>query len=159
MRDLNERLRAGLTPAQQEKLGDLTEVTQQLAHYDAPEPEAADHARLLAALDSALAPATASQPVDTTAPPSQGIQAWLRLAWSQAALIEAPFWWASGIVFMIGLALIMLGRDGILAMTLVFLAPVLSATGVAYAFRPETRTLWELERLTPVRPLALLMHG
>jgi len=86
----------------------------------------------------------------------RGLRAWLNLVSSQAALLQPPFWWAGGLVLLLGLIVALLEGDGLLSLTFVLLTPVLSAAGVAYAFRPETRTLWELERLTPINPLELL---
>lgn len=150
MNDRVERLTAGLDDEQRQSLGDLQELVALLADYDGPaEPGPRDRARLLTALERHLPPAP--EPV-----PRRGLQAWLKLAWSQAAILRAPFWWAGGLVLLLGLVVALVEGDGLLTLIFVFLTPVLSAAGVAYAFRPETRTLWELERLTPVNPLELL---
>lgn len=158
MNDKSKRLTAGLDPAQREALGDLEDVVEALAgDGEAPEPSPTDHARLLATLEPYLPPST---PV-----PAKGSEAERQLSaivsrawsvvWTQTALLRAPFWWA-GALLLLGLGGVLLKGNGLLPLIFVFLTPVLSAAGVAYAFRPETRTLWELERLTPVRPLELL---
>jgi hypothetical protein len=152
MNDDVERLTTELDSTQREALGDLDELVDLLAAYDAPpDPGPQEHARLLAALDCHL-PA----PYLREAEPRWNLRAWLELAWSQARLLSAPFWWASGLVLLLGLATALLEGEGLLVLTFLFLTPVLAAAGVAYAFRPETRTLWELERLTAVNPLELL---
>jgi hypothetical protein len=152
MNDDVERLTTELDSTQREALGDLDELVDLLAAYDAPpDPGPQEHVRLLAALDCHL-PA----PYLREAEPRWNLRAWLELAWSQARLLSAPFWWASGLVLLLGLATALLEGEGLLVLTFLFLTPVLAAAGVAYAFRPETRTLWELERLTAVNPLELL---
>jgi hypothetical protein len=152
MDDSVKRLTAGLDEEERESLGDLEDLTRLLAGYDLPpeaDPGPQEHARLLAALEPHLpSPAPVAE--------RRGVRAWLNLVGSQVALLQPPFWWAGGLVLLLGLIVALLEGDGLLALTFVLLTPVLSAAGVAYAFRPETRTLWELERLTPINPLALL---
>jgi hypothetical protein len=148
MHDDVERLTEGLDEAQREELGDLAGLARSLAGYDAPEPGSRDRARLLAALEPHLPAPVGAQP--------RRARGWLSLIRSQAALLQPPFWWAGGVVLLLGLIVALLERDGLLALAFVLLTPVLAAAGVAYTFRPETRTLWELERLTPVNPLELL---
>ncbi|MFP4345974.1 MAG: hypothetical protein ACLFU8_14860 [Anaerolineales bacterium] len=150
--DSVERLTAGLDEEELESLGDLEDLTRLLAGYDLPpeyEPGPREHARLLAALEPHL---PAPSPVEER----RGLRAWLNLVDSQAALLQPPFWWAGGLVLVLGLIVALLEGDGLLSLTFVLLTPVLAAAGVAYAFRPETCTLWELERLTPINPLELL---
>jgi hypothetical protein len=148
MRDNAEQLTDGLDEAQRESLGDVSRLADLLAAYSVPsEPGSHDDARLLAALAPYL-PAPEQ--------PGRSVIAWLTLAWSQARLLQAPFWWAGGMMLALGLILTLVNGDGLSALIFIFLTPVLAAAGVAYAFRPETETLWELERLTPTDPLALL---
>lgn len=148
MRDNAEQLTDGLDEAQRESLGDVSRLADLLAAYAVPsEPGSHADARLLAALDPYL-------PVPDQ--PDRSMSTWLTLAWSQARLLQAPFWWAGGMMLALGLILTLVNGDGLSALIFIFLTPVLAAAGVAYAFRPETKTLWELERLTPTDPLTLL---
>ncbi len=145
-----ERLTAGLDDEQRQSLGDLQELADLLASDEGGlEPGPRDHARLLAAIEPVLPPARAREP-------HRSPRAWLALAWSQAALLHAPLWWAGGLVLLLGLAAAAVEGGSSLALLFVLVTPVLAAGGVAYAFRPETRTLWELERLTPVGAAELL---
>jgi hypothetical protein len=151
MNDDVKRLSAGLDEAQRQKLGDLEPLADLLAAYSLPtEPGAEEEVRLLAALEQQL-PTPAEK-----AEPEWSIRAWLELAWSQTMVAQAPFGWAGALVLLLGLVAALFRADAILALAFVFLAPILAAGGVAYVFRPETLTLWELERLTPVNPLELL---
>jgi hypothetical protein len=148
MRDNAEQLTDGLDEAQRESVGDVSRLADLLAAYSVPsEPGSHADARLLAALDPYL-------PVPDQ--PDRSMSTWLTLAWSQARLLQAPFWWAGGMMLALGLILTLVNGDGLSALIFIFLTPVLAAAGVAYAFRPETETLWELERLTPTDPLTLL---
>lgn len=150
MNDRVERLTAGLDDEQRQSLGDLQELADLMAGDDgAFEPGPRDHARLLAAIERHLPPAPAREPL-------RGPQGWLALAWSQAALLQAPFWWAGVLVLLLGLAAAAVEGGSSLALVFVLMTPVLAAGGVAYAFRPETWTLWELERLTSVGVAELL---
>jgi hypothetical protein len=146
MNERSKRLVDGLDATRRAELGDLSAVEALLQSYDAPQPGAADTSRLLANLEPFLA----------QSPPKNGLAHWRRLARSQARLLEKPFWLASGLVFVIGLLLALLDGEGALAVLFVFLSPAAAAAGVAYAFRPETRTLWELEKISPTHPLELL---
>ncbi|MFW6135718.1 MAG: hypothetical protein ACOC7N_02725 [Chloroflexota bacterium] len=159
MNDKSERLTAGLDPAQREALGDLEELAEVLASDGGtPDPSPTDHARLLAALEPYLPPLTPAPANGSKSerPLSTIVSRAGSAMWAQAALLRAPFWWAGALVLLLGLGAALLKGSGLLPLLFVFLTPVLAAAGVAYAFRPETRTLWELERLTPVRPLELL---
>lgn len=152
MNDKVGKLTTGLDETQQQALGDLDELAKLLTTYETPpEPNAEDHARLLATLE----PYMPAQPPGEAAA-NQDLRAWMALAWSQAKLVQAPFWWAGGLVLLLGLVTALLDKGDLLTLMWIFLAPVLSVAGVAYAFRPETSTLRELERLTPVNPLVLL---
>lgn len=136
-----------LTPEQRAELGDLQPVYERLAAYDAPEP---DHDRLLATLK----PLLAQPPV--VKPGRFGWHDWLRLAWAQTALLEMPFWGASVLLTLLGLALGVGYGGATAALCLFFLSPLIAVGGVAYIFRPATRTLWELERLSRYQPFELL---
>jgi hypothetical protein len=146
MNERSKRLVDGLDAARQAELGDLSAVEALLQSYDAPQPDTAYTSRLLANLEPFLA----------QSPQKNGLVHWRRLARSQARLLEKHFWLASGLVFVIGLLLALLDGEGALAVLFVFLSPAAAAAGVAYAFRPETRTLWELEKISPTHPLELL---
>lgn len=153
MNDRVERLTAGLDDEQRQSLGDLQELADLLARDEGVlEPGPRDHARLLAAIQTHLPPDRAREPLQG----ARGPRGWLALAWSQAALLQAPYWWAGGLVFLLGLAAAAVEGGSSLTLVFVLLTPVLAAGGVAYAFRPETRTLWELERLTSVGVTELL---
>ena len=159
MNNKSERLTAGLDPAQREALGNLEELVEVLASDGgAPDPGPTDHARLLTTLEPHLPPLAPALANGSKA--ERQLSTIVSRAWgaveAQAALLRAPFWWAGALVLLLGLGAALLKGSGLLPLLFVFLTPVLAAAGVAYAFRPETRTLWELERLTPVRPLELL---
>jgi hypothetical protein len=149
MNERPERLVEGLDAARQAELGDLSSVEDLLASYPAPDPSPFDSARLLANLEPFLADKGKAEARFT-------LVHWVQLARSQAVLIERPFWLASALVFLMGLAMALLDGEGTLTVLFVFLSPAAAAAGVAYAFRPATRTLWELEKLTPTHPLELL---
>ena len=104
-----------LTPEQRAELGDLQPVYERLAAYDAPEP---DHDRLLATLKPLLAP----PPV--VKPGRFGWHDWLRLAWAQTALLEMPFWGASVLLTLLGLALGVGYGGATAALCLFFLSPL-----------------------------------
>jgi hypothetical protein len=141
------------SPEQRAELGDLQPLYQRLQQYAVPEP---DSARLLAALTPLLAEHSAAQHTAAPLPTQRGFRAWLRLAWAQTALLEAPFWWSSILLTLIGLFLGFNYSSVFTMVCLIFLSPLLAVGGVAYIFRPATRTLWELERLSHVQPLELL---
>lgn len=146
---------ADLSVEQQTELGDLDPLLTALAADEAPQPSPGETTRLLAQLRPLVA-ARATPLPEWLEPQETGVRAWLRLAWSQTSLLETPFWYASGGMIVLGLLLGVAGGGGLLALMFLFLSPVLAAAGVAYAFRPATRTLWELEQAAPIRPLELL---
>lgn len=148
MRDPVDRLTDGLDEAQRLVLGDLSVLAHFLETDSIPELGPAEQARLLAALDPYL-PASA-------APHPPGLGDWLRLARGQLALFESSFWLAGLLVLFLGLSLTVIDGRELLPLAFVLLAPLLAAAGVAYAFRPETRTLGELERLTATSAVELL---
>lgn len=143
-----DQLAAGLDEAQRQALGDLSALAHFLATDPAGDPGSDERARLLAALEPYL-PAPA-------APPSRSLENWLRLARGQFVLFESSFWLAGALVLLLGLVLIAIDGRQLLPLVFVFLAPLLAAASVAYAFRPETRALGELERLTATGPVELL---
>lgn len=141
-----------LTPEQRAELGDLQPLYDRLATYDAPE---SDQSRLLATLKPLLVQSSeAEQPVVRLE--RFGWQDWLRLAWAQTTLIETPFWGSSVLLTLIGLTLGMSYGSATTTLWLFFLSPLIAVSGVAYIFRPATRTLWELERLSRYQPFELL---
>lgn len=140
-----------LTPEQRAELGDLQLLYQRLAQYDVPEP---DSTQLLATLTPLLAERHEAEL--TAEPQRRRIHDWLRLAWTQTALLEAPFWLSSVLLTLIGLFLGLSYSSVFTMLCLVFLSPLLAVASVAYIFRPATRTLWELERLSRVQPFELL---
>ncbi len=72
------------------------------------------------------------------------------------SLLEAPFWWSSALVTLMGIVL-SVGVGGAEAtLCLVVLSPLIAITGVAYLFRPATRSLWEFEQLSQIQPLEFL---
>lgn len=150
-------LAAGFTPEERAELGDLGPLAGHLARYDAPVPDAASQAALLARLRPMVAARTATpEAIDWGAPVGGGVRDWLRLALAQTRLIDPAFRWASALIVALGLLVGLSGRGGPLALVLALLAPILAAAGVAIAFRPAGQTLSEIERLSPVSPLSLL---
>ncbi len=143
-----------LPAARQAELGDLESLLARLAADVAPEPRPDETARLLDHLRPLVAARAATLP--EWSQPRQGLATWLALARAQAWLADATFWWACAGVLLLGLLAGLLGTAGTLALTVVCLSPALAAAGVAYVFRPATRTIWEWERCCPVRPLELL---
>lgn len=141
------------TPEQRAELGDVQPLLQHLKQYDVPEP---DSARLLASLKPLL-----KERLESEIPPilelqRRGFRDWLRLAWAQTELLEAPFWWSSVLLSTLGVLLGLSYGSAFTILCLVFLSPLIAAAGVAYIFRPATRTIWELERLSLVQPFELL---
>ncbi len=73
---------------------------------------------------------------------------WIRLARAQVSLFKAPFWLATALLTLLGLILeVSTGLP-----VLVFVAPILAAMGVAFAFRPGARGTWEMESACPIKP-------
>lgn len=139
-----------LSPEQREELGDVQPLMQRLAQYDVPEPNSE---RLLASL---LMQRRETEPVPIHASPRRSFHDWLRLAGSQMELLEAPFWWSSLLLTLIGVLLGMSYGSAVATLCLVVISPLVAVTGVAYLFRPATRVLWELEQLSQVQPLEFL---
>lgn len=146
-----------LTPEQRAELGDLDLLYSRLAHYEVPEP---DSDRLLAALTPLLAGRDVKAPALHAVAASRSLPAaaldWLRLAWTQTTLLELPFWLSSALLTLIGVFVAFSYASAVTVLGLVLLSPLLAVMGVAYIFRPATRTLWELEQLSRVRPIELL---
>lgn len=144
-----------LSPEERAALGDLAPLAERLDGYIAPEPSPADTARLLQRLRPMVA-ARAEILLPEPEPASAGARYFLRLAWSQTTLMEPAFWWASGLIFLLGIIMGLLDRAGSAAVLYALAAPVLAAAGVAYAFRPSAGSLLELERSMPIQPLELI---
>lgn len=148
-----------LTPEQRAELGDLSPLFDRLAAHDLPAP---DSAKLMAVLraESVGTPNGASDTANTLHTSGQtrrGVRHWLRLAWAQTALVEPPFWTSTLLLTGIGLLWGLGNGSGWTTLCLLFLSPLLAVGGVAYFFRPATRTLWELELLSQTSPFQLLM--
>ncbi len=138
-----------LSPEQRAELGDVQPLLARLEQYAVSEP---DTARLL----SALTPRLEKQRTALPPPVPMTSHRRLHLAWAQMSLLEAPFWWSSGLVMLIG-GLLSIGVGGAEAtLCLVVLSPLIAVIGVAYLFRPATRTLWEFEQLSQIQPLEFL---
>ena len=135
-----DRLTNGLDEVQRQELGDLSQLAHFLESDALPDPGSEDHARLLAALEPYLPSSAVPQP--------HRLGNWLRLARGQLVLFESSFWLSGALVLLLGLFLTIVEVGELLPLAFVLLAPLLAVAGVAYAFRPETRTLGELERLT-----------
>ncbi|MDI3339811.1 MAG: hypothetical protein QJR03_04690 [Sphaerobacter sp.] len=150
-------LAAGLSPEERAALGDLGPLAARLAAYDAPEPDPADTAGLIARL-APLVAARAEPQGDLVwdDAPVTGARHWLALARAQLALVDHAVLWAGALVLALGLLVAGIGLGGLLSLAFALGAPVLAAAGVAYAFRPAGRTLAEIERISPVTPLELL---
>lgn len=147
MNESDRHLTEGLDEAQRQELGDLRKLAQFLDSNVLPDPDAQQRARLLTALTPYLPGATATRP--------PGLKNWLRLARSQLVLFEKSFWLAGIFVLLLGLVIVSLDGRELLPLAFVLFSPLLATAGVAYAFRPETRTLGELERLTATGSLEL----
>lgn len=141
-----------LTPEQRAELGDLHGVYEQLQAYESLEP---DSARLLASLQPFVANSVETEAISATEP-KRHVREWLRLTWKQTELFDAQFWGASILVTLIGLLWGISYGSEVTTLCLLLLSPLIAVSGVAYAFRPATRTLWELEQLSRYRPLELL---
>ncbi len=148
MKDNGDRLTDGLDEAQRQALGDLTSLARFLQSDPAPEPSLTEQAHLLAVLEPYLSAAAPCKP--------SLVSHWLRLAGSQIVLFESSFWLAGVLTLLLGLFLTIVDGQELLPLAFVLLAPLLAAASVAYAFRPETRTLGELERLTATDAAELL---
>ena len=148
MKDAIDRLTDGLDETQRQALGDLSALAYLLESDVMPDPGQEDVARLLEALNPYLPVPNAPRP----RPPSS----WLHLIRSQFVLFESSFWLSGALVLLLGLFITTIDGQELLPLAFVLLSPLLSAAGVAYAFRPETRTLGELERLTATTTAELL---
>lgn len=142
-----------LSPEQRAELGDVQPVIQRLAQYDVQEP---DSTRLLASLTPLLEKRREAEPTPAYELPRRSFQDWLRLAWTQTELLEAPFWWSSALLTVIGIFLGMSFGGAAATLCLLLISPLVAVGGVAYLFRPTTRILWELEQLSQVQPLEFL---
>lgn len=149
MKDSDRRLVAGLDESQCEELGDLSGVVNVLESYTLLEPGREQRALLLAALESYLSPSVAL--------PKRSWKHWLRLMRSQWVMFETSFWVTGLFVLLLGLLMTLLEGSELLPLLLVVLSPLMAAGSVVYLFRPETRTLHELELLTATHPIELLI--
>lgn len=148
MKNPVDKLVNGLNENQRQELGDLSSLAQLLESDGLPDPGKEDVARLLDALDSYLPVSSAPQPHR----PAN----WLRLSRSQFVLFEGSFWLSGALILLLGLLMAAVDGRELLPLAFVLLSPLLAAASVAYAFRPETQTLGELERLTATSPVELL---
>lgn len=148
MNNIVDRLTDGLDEAQRQELGDLSALAHFLETDAIPDPGLEKHTRLLAALEPYLPVSAVPQP--------RRLSHWLRLARGQLVLFEGSFWLSGALVLLLGLVLTVVDGRELLPLAFVLLAPLLAAAGVAYAFRPETRSLGELERLTATGAVELL---
>ena len=149
MKDAIDRLTDGLDETQRQALGDLSALAYLLESDVMPDPGQEDVARLLEALEPCL-------PVHTAPRRPRPPLGWLRLVRSQFVLFESSFWLSGALVLLLGLFITTIDGHELLPLAFVMLSPLLVAAGVAYAFRPETRTLGELERLTATTTAELL---
>ena len=130
--------------------GHLTDL---LDGYDAP--PAPNKAQLIARLKPLV---EARQNVHEQTPliSNWHLRAWLALMGAQVTLLEPPVWIALFIMATLGVIIGLFADAGTLPMLFTWAAPVLGAAGVAYAYRPATKGLRELERISPVHPIELL---
>lgn len=159
---------AELSPEERAELGDLSPVAQGLAGYVAPRPTGVQTEALLAHLRPLVkARAVAQEALPAEPEPEflpdepllagpRGVRGWIALARSQTSLLEPPFWWASALLFALGLGTAIFADGRTVALSIALLSPVLAAAGVAYAFRPSARSLWEIERASPINPIELV---
>jgi hypothetical protein len=141
----------GLDEGQYRELQGLDALEAALKAYEAPGPDSVQTARLLATLEEHLPP----HPALDSPEQRLGANGFLRLAASQARLFEKPFWFAALGLLVLGLFISWLSEFQSLPALAIFLAPLLAAGFVAYAFRPESTALWELEKSAVSNPLAL----
>lgn len=143
------------------KAAEQRAVEQRLAGFAAPEPSAAATDALIAslrpavranrqeALGEALRAVAAVDDDDRDAV----MVSWIRLALAQVSLLRPPFWIATLLVTLLGVAV----QYSLEAPAFVIFAPALAALGVAYAFRPALTGTWEMEFACPIRPFEWLM--
>jgi hypothetical protein len=160
MPDRMKRLTEGLDEFQREQLGELDQLEKRLAAYAAPLPVPAAQQQLLDKLKP-LSDVLNQEKADEWADPGwqipkRSIFQWFGLIRTQTELLEKPFWWSSILVFLLGLLLALLDRSKTFPIMIITFSPILAALMVAFAFRPATQTLWELEKISPTRPLELL---
>lgn len=150
-------LASDLSPEERAALGNLDPLASRLAAYDAPEPDPADTAALVARLAPLVAARAEAEPdLVWDDAPASGPRHWLVLARAQVTLVDHVVLWAGGLVLALGLLVAGIGQGGLLSLAFSLGAPVLAAGGVAFAFRPAGRTLAEIERISPVTPLEML---
>src|SRR5512134_3484944 len=146
-----DKLRVDLAAEAEARLPILRRITA----LPAPEPSAADTARLLAA----LLPELGSPPVPALT--SRLANSWpLLLLHAQLRLIHHELWFASALVLAIGtfVTLAMQGaQQSPETLALVFVAPIVSAVGVAFLYGPGVDPALELELATPVSARVLLL--
>lgn len=142
-----------LSREQREVLGDMQPLMERLAQYDIPEP---DSEPLLESLTLLLKKHDEPETFPVHESPRRSFYDWLRLAWAQTELLEAPFWWSSMLITLLGVLLGMSYGGAAATICLMLISPLIAVTGVAYLFRPATRTLWELEHLSQVQPVEFL---
>jgi hypothetical protein len=148
MKNPVDRLVDGLNENQRQALGDLAPLASFLDSGTLPDPGPEERARLAASLEPYLPVSTASQP--------HPLSDWMRLLRSQIVFFESSFWLSGALILLLGLFMTAVDGQELLPLAFVLLAPLLAAASVAYAFRPETRTFGELERLTATSPAELL---
>ena len=151
----NHWLIDGLSHAEQAELGDLSRLEARLRTLDAPLPTAEEQTALVSRL-AILQRAASPLPVEPLPSLARQPGTWLQLARYQVRWLGTPFWVASLLIFGLGMVLGQIGDGSQLAIAFVLCAPILAAVGVAYVFRPKTRSLRELEDISPVGTLELL---
>ncbi|MFZ3069503.1 MAG: hypothetical protein WA110_00050 [Anaerolineaceae bacterium] len=140
----------GLDAGQQEDLGDLKAVTNQLAAWQVPDPTAEEQSALVKSLVLQMPKDGASQ-----TNPHFNIKGWVHLIFAQARLFEVEFWYACGamlLITLVGGALV--GKAALSLFTLI-VSPLLAMAGVAYVFNHNSSSLSALEAASPVGPYAL----
>jgi len=138
----------GLSEEQRDELGDLNGLINVLESYTLSEPQRENRDRLLDSIIPYLPKSNIYR---------QDLKSWLRLIRSQWVMFETSFWVAGLLVLLLGFFMSFLEGREMLPLLLLVLSPLLSASSVVYVFRPETRTLNELEILTATHPVELLI--
>jgi hypothetical protein len=151
---LEDKLRADLGPDSEA----LSPILRRIDSFSAPEPSSAETARLLAALRPALTGARAAG----FTPYVAGLaNAWpVLLLRAQVPIIHQELWLASALVLAIGTFVtlaIQTAQQSPETLLLVFLAPIVTAFGVAFLYGPGVDAALELELATPVSPRTLLL--
>lgn len=151
MTEIIPNLADGLDEGQRRELQSLDALEAALKDYEATDPDSVQTARLLSTLEEHLPPQIALE-----LPPQRlGVKEFLQLAANQARLFEKPFWLAGASLLALGLGFSWITGFQSLPALAIFLAPLMAAGFVAYAFRPESTALWELEKSAVANPLAL----